>query len=385
MTTPSPRIATLVVDDPRGALPAIEVESPWWMESGPVVDAARTEFGVDVRVVRLLDGDEFPGGPVSYLVEAPDVDRALLRAWSAPLLPDPNRAHYAEVGAVGELIEWIDDALSDSDLERSGPVEQVRTWNLSCLLRVPITSGRPLWLKAVPDFFRHEPAVLATLAAADPSLVPELVAARPGVSLMAESGNRDGYGVGPDRLLSAVERFVAARRVCDPAGLTSVPTFGSADARLALGDLLDRHAPELDVDECAKLRSLIDEVDDRWDATGAADTLTHGDLHGGNLRLDDDNVGADVIVDWGDATISHPLLDLAVLDSYTPDWGPEVAERWLGLLELSVGAWTAFRPLAALRLAVVYRSFCDRIEASEQIYHRGDIVPAIRRGLRFVT
>lgn len=89
-----------------------------------------------------------------------------------------------------------------------------------------------------------------------------------------------------------------------------------------------------------------------------------------------------MILDWGDATITHPLFELAVLDGYTPDWPVEATDRWLELLGVGRSEWQAFRPLAALRMAIIYRHLCDRIETSEQIYHLGDIVPAIRRGLR---
>ena len=35
----------------------------------------------------------------------------------------------------------------------------MRTWNLSALWRIPTRGGR-VWLKAVPDFFAHEGAVI---------------------------------------------------------------------------------------------------------------------------------------------------------------------------------------------------------------------------------
>lgn len=376
-----PRIVTLVVDDPRGTLPTIEIESPWWMESGPVVEAARSAFGVEVTVVRLLSGESFPGGPVTYLVEAPGVDAGLLRPWVGDLPDDPHRAPYARIGGVRSLVDWADEALDGRGLARSGPVEQIRTWNLSCLLRLPLVDGRPAWLKAVPAFFAHEPSVMQALAEIDSSLVPALLATAPGVTLMAEAGDHDGYEVGPDEHFDAVRRFHGARQQLDLGALTGVPRVGADEMVADLAGLHERHGHELDTDEQAQLAQLVGEGHDRWTAAGLDPTLVHGDLHGGNLRLTTD--GAATIIDWGDATVSHPLLDLAVLDSYTPHWNQTATERWLDLLGCDRAGWDAFRPLAAIRLAVVYRTFCDEIEASEQIYHRGDIVPAIRTGLSF--
>lgn len=376
-----PRIVTLIVDDPRGALPVIEVASPWWMESGPLVEAARLAFGVEVTVVRLLEGETFPGGPVTYLVECADVDPALLEPWADELVDDRHRAPYARPGGVAELTDWADAALADVGRQRSGPIEQVRTWNLSCLLRVSTTDGGAYWLKAVPDFFAHEPEVLTALAGADPSLIPELIATRRGASLMKQVGDRDGYEVGPDRHFEAVKRFHAASGRVDLDDLGSVPRFGPNDMVGALTSIAQRHNEELAVDELDKLAALIDEIPDRWNASGAREALVHGDLHGGNLRLATN--GDDALIDWGDASVSHPLFDLAVLDSYTPDWPSSATDRWLDLLGFERAAWSAFRPLAALRLAVVYQRFCDSIEQSEQVYHRHDIVPAVRNGLGF--
>ena len=387
---PPPRIVTLVVDDPRGVLPAIEVASPWWMESGPVADAALVAFGIDVSVVRLLDGGSFPGGPVTYLVEVHELDRALLSPWPGDLPDDERRPGYARVGGIRSLADWIDDALGEAGARRTAPVEQVRTWNLSCLLRVSSTLGE-LWLKAVPEFFDHEAAVISALASVDSTLVPEVIAARPGAILMRTAVGEDGYGVGPDVHFDAVRRLHEASGQLDLAVLDHVPRRDLAHFERSLADLSERHGGDLSEEEREQLGRLIAEAGDRWQNAGPTDlTLVHGDLHGGNLRVSSGTMASPPIVsqatrsriiDWGDASISHPLFELAVLDSYSPGWPPAAADRWLGLLGVGRAEWAAFRPLAAIRLAITYRAFCDQIEASEQIYHRNDIVPAIRRGL----
>jgi hypothetical protein len=38
-------------------------------------------------------------------------------------------------------------------------------------------------------------------------------------------------------------------------------------------------------------------------------------------------------------------------------------------------------PLAALRQALIYRTFLDGIEASEQVYHRADVPAWLRRAI----
>ena len=112
------------------------------------------------------------------------------------------------------------------------------------------------------------------------------------------------------------------------------------------------------------------------EACGLPDTLVHGDAHPGNLRGD----GAGLtLLDWGDCTVGHPLLDepgflgrIAAADvepcrlrwgaawrRASPGCDPERASRLLA-------------PVAAARQATVYQGFLDRIEPSEHPYHRRD-------------
>ena len=41
-------------------------------------------------------------------------------------------------------------------------------------------------------------------------------------------------------------------------------------------------------------------------------------------------------------------------------------------------AWTLLRPLAALRVALVFQTFLDNIEPSERAYHARDVGPALK-------
>jgi aminoglycoside phosphotransferase (APT) family kinase protein len=54
------------------------------------------------------------------------------------------------------------------------------------------------------------------------------------------------------------------------------------------------------------VRTLLDELA----GIGIPDALVHGDLHTGNIALED---GVPVLYDWSDAAISHPFLDLVLL------------------------------------------------------------------------
>ncbi|WP_030438736.1 phosphotransferase family protein [Actinoplanes subtropicus] len=119
------------------------------------------------------------------------------------------------------------------------------------------------------------------------------------------------------------------------------------------------------------LERLSDELPERLEAIGECglpDTLVHGDLHPGNARTDD--AGRLTIMDWGDCVIGHPAVDilrltegLAAPEPVLEGW----AYRWRRERSGSepLRAAQLMRPIAALRLAVVYAGFLDAIEPAE--------------------
>ncbi|WP_242606916.1 hypothetical protein [Protofrankia symbiont of Coriaria ruscifolia] len=92
--------------------------------------------------------------------------------------PAMGRAGWATRAGLREASSWADAILHAVDRPASGPVEQVKTWNLAGLFRVPTPRG-PVWLKTTPPFAANEAAVIATFAQVDPRLVPTVVAADP--------------------------------------------------------------------------------------------------------------------------------------------------------------------------------------------------------------
>lgn len=157
------------------------------------------------------------------------------------------------------------------------PLELVRNWPLSAVLR-----NGDVFFKAVFTLFRHEPAITAAV-----DVAPRVLRADHdrGWMLLQEAGGEPIEPVDAIRLLARVHRDWESR----------------VDDALALG------------------------AHDRRDSAGAA-TLVHGDFHPGNV------LGA-TIIDWSDAAVANPLVDVnyfafmvgddrrdEVLDAYgTPD------------------------------------------------------------------
>ncbi len=61
-------------DGLTGALAPIPIDTPWWQDIEPVVQAVKRVYRIDVTILRILDAeyDSPPGGLVSYLAECND-------------------------------------------------------------------------------------------------------------------------------------------------------------------------------------------------------------------------------------------------------------------------------------------------------------------------
>ena len=392
-----------------GTLPPFEVEVPWWQEVGPIVDAVRETYALEVTVLRVLaaePGATTIGGPVSYLAELSGADSA--PAVPLPLLvpppsqevlaPQPLRQTWAVPGGPAADVAWADEILAVRGTPRTGPARQRRTWNLSSLWRLP-TAGGAAWLKVVPPFFGHEGAVLARLSQpGEPTatVVPPLLGFDGPRALMAEVPGEDGYFAGTPRLLEMVELLISLQarwigRSDELLGLGAADFRAPALVAMA-ADTFERTADELDPPTRRTMAAALHALPDRFaavDACGVADTLVHGDFHPGNLV--GGTAGAPlVLLDCGDCGVGHPLLDQAAFTArLAADDLPVVTATWAGLWRAAAPgceperAAALLAPIAALRQAAVYRMFLDGIEPDERIYHVSDparwLVEAARR------
>lgn len=161
-----PRLARLVLVKPdgavAGALPPFPVSEPWWQDAESVVTAARERHAIDVTLLRLLEAElpAPPGGTVTYLAEVAQPVAA--EPWHGTLSDHPLRMHWARAGGPAADVAWAQSELASRGVQSTGPAEEVRTWNLSSLWRLPVQGGNA-WLKVVPPFFEHEGSILERL------------------------------------------------------------------------------------------------------------------------------------------------------------------------------------------------------------------------------
>jgi hypothetical protein len=359
-----------------GALSPVEVDLPWWQSAADVVDAVRLSFGLDVTILRLLHAERPapPGGSVTYLAQASLAPAFGLAPARVRLSDDPRRAAYARPGGPQASLRWARSALP---FTVTGAAQQ-RTWNLSSIWRLDTPTG-PAWLKEVPPFFAHEPAVLGWLAEqGHADRVPRVLASDGGRMLLAHIAGEDLYGA-PLPIRDAIAE--AMHRIQVQSSAEALLHIGVPDRRPStLAPLLTRVAmtvgvPGLD-DLLADLPSLLVEIQE----CGLPDTLVHGDLHPGNVR------GSLVLIDWGDSVVGHPALDILRLTEDLPPASAQVlidawVTRWRAAVPGSdpARAQELIRPVAALVAAAAYAGFLDNIEPAEHPYHRDDVPAYLRR------
>ncbi len=378
-----PRTAELVLLTPNGRpvgrLPAVPVATPWWQDVEPVVRAARDHYGIDVTILRLLDAElEQPhGGRVTYLAEVAEPVSA--HPWTGVLDDHPRRHAFARPGGPAADLAWARAILTGHGLRPTAPPTQVRTWNLSSLWRVPV-EGQTMWLKVVPHFFAHEGALLALMAGAR---VPTMLSHDSGRMLLAEVAGKDLYFAELPLLRDMVNLLVELQRLwsdrVEELLALGLPDWRAPALGAAIAEVVERTRDEVSAEDRATLAHFVQGLPGRFDdvaACGVRDTLVHGDFHPGNFRGDERTL---TLLDWGDSGVGHPLLDQsAFLDGARSAAVGAVQAHWLQQWSEAVPgsdparASVLLAPVAAARRAVVYRTFLDNIEPSEQPYHRAD-------------
>jgi hypothetical protein len=396
MTGPSTshRTVTLVLVDAAGevlgALAPIDVEMPCWNAASPVLEAVRARDGLNLTILRLLSAERAapPGGAVSYLaqVESP-IGAVQLQPWSGELPEHPMRNTYARVGGPQADLAWARQVLESQGLSEGGPAEQVRTWNLSSLWRLPLKGGSHAWLKAVPPFFAHEGAVLRRLAG---ERVPRLLGHDGSRMLLAEAPGEDLYDANEAQALAMIDLLVDLQtawqgRAEDLLAL-GLPDWRGPAMTASLGALFERRAGELPRESAVVLDRFLLGLDARFaaiSACGLMDGLVHGDFHRGNCRGDAHSL---TLLDWGDSGVGHPLLDMPAFLTRMPEAMAQAARahwrrawQWHHPKADVSRAEALLAPVASARQALIYQKFLDGIEDAEHPYHRDDVVDWLGR------
>ena len=238
-------------------------------------------------------------------------------------------AHWDDPAWLAEVDGWVAAAVRATGSELTGDRDQSHDRPWSTAIAYPTAAGR-VWFKANAPGTAHEPALVALLSRLVPDLVPEVVAVDPARawSLSRDAGPMARALVGPGELARVLRRELPRYAEAQLALAPHVPEL------LATG-VLDRSPPRLPAllaELLAELGSLpeadgglgperLRAVEARYaaypswcaqlEAGGVPATVQHDDLHSGNLCLPGPD-GPARVIDWGDASVSHPFSTLLV-------------------------------------------------------------------------
>jgi hypothetical protein len=225
---------------------------------------------------------------------------------------------------------WIDAQLRRLDLMRTGEIEQPHVSAWSTVMLVPTDRGA-VWFKASADALRHEPALASLLSSARPDVVAPPVAddLDGGWMLMSDAGRRLRDVIPEEgslrRWLEVLPRY-AELQIAFAGRVDELLAAGVPDLRLAtLPESYERLVRGIEVeqrfrDAAAQVRALCE----RLAATAVPETIQHDDLHDGQVFVRD---GEQLVLDWGDACVSHPFFTLSVTLEGVIAWGLDDEER----------------------------------------------------------
>ena len=242
---------------------------------------------------------------------------------------------------------WVDERLASVGRPRSGEPDQVHVRPWSTVVRVPTAAG-PTYFKANTEALRHEALVTLLLARRVPNRVPLLIAddTERGWMLMEDGGRRLREVIAEERDLSrwadVLDGAADIARAMEP-DVEQLLAAGVPDLRLAT--LPDRYAAlveEHDVEQ--RFREAVPrvrELAEQLGSYGVTETLQHDDLHDGQVFVSGDR---QLILDWGDAVISHPFFTLSVTLEGVVQWGLDDVEGSVDLAPLIAGYLRRYDP-----------------------------------------
>jgi hypothetical protein len=248
-------------------------------------------------------------------------------------------------------------------LEVAGPIESWHQRPWASVFRVPHASGAA-WFKACAPVQAFEPRLTAELFGRWPDRVSEVLAhdEQRGWLLLADAGRPvRALGNPPEKWLTALPLYAELQRGeiahAQDHLAHSVPDLRVVTLPARYEDLVRQNLP-LDDGEIRRLREFSPrfvDLCDRLAALAIPETIQHDDLHEVNLYARGDQLR---ILDWGDASISHPFMSLVATfrfleeinqlsprdpwfmrlrDAYLEPWGSDLADAFD--LALLVGAF----------------------------------------------
>ncbi|WP_143177575.1 hypothetical protein [Cystobacter ferrugineus] len=424
----------LVVHSEEGlSLPSFVAEERHPAEVGHVLQRLQGRLGVPMTVLRCLGN--FPSkvgappdriyvmeshGPASLRPsegewldmtdprarELPPVHQRLINSWLEQRgAPRRDGREWSAHGWWDEATAWIARELQVAGWGSVQEIEQLRTWEFSCVLRIRAARGE-CFFKALPHAHAAEPRLVRRLQQTHPLLIPEVIATdleRRWLLLAAAGGELLERVADPSTWEAAARAYAGLQRqwvgheALFSLGLNHLPLTAlerEFDALLADDAALLLDTPEgLTRAQVGRLRAWAEELKGccrEWASLGIPETLEHGDLWPSNIFT---TPSGPVFIDWTDAAIAPPLLGAwmllegpqleallgrvpgarervreAYLRPWAEEWGPRTLERAFALARRIAPAFHAWR---------FHREVLPHLESREI----GEVLPFLLKNL----
>jgi hypothetical protein len=230
--------------------------------------------------------------------------------------------------------EWVSRYVSVN-----GGIELVHDRPWSKVLRVPTERG-DVWFKACAPIQRFEPRLTRELSSRWPSLVAEVLAYDESRSwmLMTDAGTSLGkQGNPPETWLRILPRYaelqVGETAYADDHLAHDVPDLRLVGLPQKFEGLVRHDDLPIDWTDAEQLQGLVPRFADmcgRLDRFEIPASIQHDDLHIANVY---ETEGRARILDWGDASVSHPCASLFVTFRFLEERnGLEPTDPWFAKL-----------------------------------------------------
>ena len=339
--------------------PIIETHPRW--EGVPDGEPIPTLVTTEPAPADWTPPDEFAFGPIPSALEgvpATLVPRAeeLLTELRTDAPPPALRPRWARPGWHARASGWMVAAAADAGRPLVGEPMPFYLRGISALLRAETATGA-VFLKAVFPPFHAEPVVTCLLAERVPASMPVVLAIEAdegwllvedlGATLVGElPADRRGNALAAGaRAIVELQRSVAggleafAAAGCPLRPLADMPEQLDAalgpDGVAITGEAVTTERRERAI---AATRRAVERVA----SLGFPTSVVHGDFHAGNAFQVVDRI---VIIDWSDAAIGNPLVDLVTWLSWSrdePDQQRVATDAW-------IDAWAGTTDSAAVR------------------------------------
>jgi Phosphotransferase enzyme family len=276
--------------------------------------------------------------------------------------PPELRPRWMRRGWFDRASTWMRAATTDAGRPLTGDPRPFFLRGISALLRAP-TNGPDLFLKAVFPVFHAEPVLTRLLAGKFPGAIPTVVAVEPDEGwLISEDIGSAWIGDVPEAdrpaaLGRGAGALVAIQRAMATDGGAIRTLLDAGAPHRPLTDLVASVAAATDPDgfgvgaggiqpeRAERVLGALAAAVARVEAVGLPESVVHGDFHSGNAALVGDRI---VIIDWSDAAISNPAVDLVTWVAWSGGRQAEIDaanDAW-------VDAWSGAVDGDALRAAL---------------------------------